>query len=134
MNAFDNVIDSAKSLALNGWLTDENNQNMSYMRKWSLRAYKRIGNLGFQHLQWIECQGWLGAIVLKIGKTTVIPPKCAICQFSKQERLPRPGKTIKVDKESEGILSADKLNPGDLVFSDQYESSLEEIVFYRYRL
>ena len=129
MHTFDNVICSAKSLALTGLINDENNQNLSYMRKWLLRAHQIIGHLSFQHLQWIGRQGWLGAIGLKIGKATVIPPKCVTCHFSKQERLPRPGKTIKVDKESEGILSADTLNPGDLVFSDQYESSLEVRVF-----
>ena len=98
LHAFDNVIDSDISLALTGWLTDENNQNLSYMRKWLLRALQRIFHLSFQHLQWIGRHGWLGAIGFKIGKTTVIPPKCATCQFAKQERLPRPGKTIKVDK------------------------------------
>ena len=65
-HAFDNVIDSSKSLALTGWLTDENNHNLSYMRKWLLRYHQIIGHLSFQHLQWIGLQDFLGAIGLKI--------------------------------------------------------------------
>ena len=37
--------------------------------------------------------------------------------------------TIKRDKEKEGILKKDKLNPGDLIFTDQYESSLGGRIF-----
>ena len=57
-----------------------------------------------------------------MGSTTVIPPKCAACQLGKQERTPKEGsKTIKAPG---GILKENKLEPGDLVFSDQYESPL----------
>lgn len=51
-------------------------------------------------------------------------PNCGTCLFSKQERRPKPGKVQKVDKKTLKALSKDKLQPGDLVFSDQYESSL----------
>ena len=95
------------------------------MRKWLLRDHQIIVHLSFQNLPWIGRQCWLGGIGLKIGKATFIPPKCATCQFAKQERLPGPGKTIKVDKESEGILISYILNHGDIVFSDQYERILE---------
>ena len=80
-----------------------------------------------QNLQWIGRQGWLGPIGEKMGSTTVDAPKCAACQFGKQERTPKAGATVKRDRE--GILKADMLEPGDLVFSDQFVSSLPGKVF-----
>ena len=61
---------------------------------------------------------------VKMGSTTVQPPKCAACQLGKQQRTPKNGsKTIK--SPSNGILKQNKLQPGYLVFSDQYKSLLE---------
>ena len=75
-------------------------------------------------MQWLGRKGFFGPIGEKFGSTTTCAPKCATCQFAKQERNPKPGKTIKVDETLKGILKKEKLQPGDLVFSDQYESSL----------
>jgi hypothetical protein len=58
-----------------------------------------------------------------MGSTTVEPPKCDSCQFGKQERTPKAG-TKSVTKE-DGFTKLIKLEPGDLVFSDQYELWLE---------
>jgi hypothetical protein len=60
-------------------------------------------------------------------------PMCAACQFGKQERLKTGGKTVWVDLKRDGILKQNKLEPGDLqlVFTDQYESSLPGRVFGR---
>jgi hypothetical protein len=63
----------------------------------------------------------------RMGSTTVIPPKCASCQYGKQHRKPTAGSTT--TKHNEGVLKKDKLDPGDLVFSDQYESYLPGRVF-----
>ena len=61
---------------------------------------------------------------VKMGSTTVQPGNCAACQLGKQQRTPKNGsKTIK--SPSDGILKQNKLQPGDLVFSDQYKSPLE---------
>jgi hypothetical protein len=57
-----------------------------------------------------------------MGSTTVLPPKCATCQLGKQERTPKQGTTLV--KEPGGALKMNKLEPGDLVFLDQYESPL----------
>ena len=48
-------------------------------------------------------------------------PKCAACWLGGQQRRPVEGKTMK--SHNDGILSANKLKPGDLVFSDQYVCS-----------
>ena len=90
-----------------------------------------LGHLSPQHLQWIGLKGFFGKIVDKFGSTTAFPTKFAICQFAKQKRNPKPGKTIKVDEALRGILKKEKLQPGDLVFSDQYESSLGGRIYSR---
>ena len=65
---------------------------------------------------------------VKMGSTTVQTPKCAACQIGKQQRIPKNGsKTIK--SPSDCILKQNKLQPGDLVFSDQYEYPLEGCQF-----
>ena len=65
---------------------------------------------------------------IKMGSATIQPPKCAACQLGKQERTPKNGsKTIK--SPSDCILKQNKLQPGDLVFSDQYESPLKVCQF-----
>jgi hypothetical protein len=58
----------------------------------------------------------------KMGSTTVLPPKCAACLLRKQEQTSKEGDTLV--KNPGGILKMDKLEPGNLVFSDQYESPL----------
>ena len=58
-----------------------------------------------------------------MGSTTVVPPKCESCQLGKEERAPKAG-TKSITKQN-GNLKSNKLEPGDLVFSDQYESRLK---------
>ena len=105
------------------------NQNLTYLQKVLLQQHFRLGHVGFQQLQWIGRQGILGKLGERMGKTSVHPPKCAACQFGKQDRNPKEGSTV--TKTNEGVLKADKLNPGDLVFADQYESRLPGRVFNR---
>jgi hypothetical protein len=57
-----------------------------------------------------------------MGSTTVQAPKCAASQLGKQERTPMDGSTLV--KGPGGVLKMNRLEPGDLVFSDQYESPL----------
>ena len=49
-------------------------------------------------------------------------PKCAACQFGKQGKTPTP--TKHGDQDSPGSLSIEKMEPGQLVFMDQYESRI----------
>jgi hypothetical protein len=57
-----------------------------------------------------------------MGSTTVLPLKCAAYQLGKKERTPKQGSTLVNDPG--GVLKLNKLEPGDLVFSDQYKSPL----------
>jgi hypothetical protein len=130
MRCYKDVMTTAETLDMT-CVTDEFNQNLTTLQKILLQWHWRLGHVGFQKLQWIGRQGWLGKIGEKFGQSSVHAPKCASCQFGKQERNPKAGSKIKVDTDREGILKADKLNPGDLIFSDQYVSSVPGRVFGR---
>ena len=71
-------------------------------------------------VKWLGRSGLFGPLGIKFGKDQVKIPKCAACQFGKQERNPKGGTTTK--KDPGGVLKKDKLEPGDLVFVDQFES------------
>ena len=73
-------------------------------------------------------QGLLGRMGEQFGKTTVKAPLCAACLYGKQERNPKKG-TTPIKKHKEGILKQNKLEPGELVFTDQYESRQPGRVF-----
>jgi hypothetical protein len=69
----------------------------------------------------------LGQLGEKMGSTSVHCPKCASCQYGKQERTSISGTSV--SKQREGITKAEKLEPGDLIFSDQYESRIGGKIF-----
>jgi hypothetical protein len=117
LRAYHDTMKTAESIAL-VCITDERNQNLSSRAKSLLRWHFKLGHLGFQRLQWIGRQGWLGKAGEYFGLSSVQAPKCAACQFGKQERLKTAGKTASVDTEREMILKQDKVLPGDLVFGD----------------
>jgi len=130
LRAYTNALATAESLAY-ACVSDERNQNLSHKAKTLLQWHFRLGHVGFQRLKWIGRQGWLGGVGERFGLSSVEAPKCAACQFGQQQRLKKEGKTTSVDTDREGILKKDKLEPGDLIFSDQYQSSLPGRVFGR---
>ncbi len=126
LHTFQDATKVAESL-LTSCVTDEMNQNLTSLQKLMLQWHFKLGHIGFQHLQWIARQGWLGKLAEKFGVSSVAPPKCAACQFGRQQCNPTAGSKTK--KENEGALSKNKLQPGDLVFSDQYESRVPGRIF-----
>ena len=128
LQCFNNAVETAEALALT-CVTDERNQNLTNLQKTLLQWHWKLGHLGFQNVQWIGRMGWLGSLGEKMGATSVDAPVCGSCQYGKQERTPKEGSTIHKDKERDGITKADKLEPGDLIFSDQYESRVPGKVF-----
>ena len=80
-------MDVAESMAT-VCITDEANQNLTNNQKNMLQWHWKLGHVGFQQLQWIGRQGWLGYHGKKFGNATVAPPKYASCQFGKQECTP----------------------------------------------
>lgn len=128
LQCFNNAVETAEALALT-CVTDERNQNLTNLQKTLLQWHFKLGHVGFQNLQWIGRMGWLGPRGEKMGATSVEAPICGSCQYGKQERTPKGGSTNTKDKERDGITKADKLEPGDLIFSDQYESRVPGKVF-----
>ncbi len=94
------------------------------MMKW----HWKLGHVGWKLLKEVGRRGILG----KVGEAFKEYDKivCHSCQGGKQGRTSTEGQTV--TRQKEGILSAEKLEPGDLVFSDQYESSIPER-FYNVR-
>ena len=126
---FTSALTTAKLMSMSGWVTDEHNRNLIMLQKYLLRWHHRLGHLGFQHLQWIGRKQWLGKLGEKIGKCNNPAPQCASCQFGIQDRTPKGGKKTVINKERSGVLKRDKLRPGQLVFTDQYESRIGGRVF-----
>ena len=120
--AYKDALSTAGALALSGCVSDEVNQNLTAAQKWLLRWHFRLGHIGFGNVQWLGRKEWLGPHGEKMGSAKLEAPKCAACQFGKQGKTPTP--THHSTKDSPGSLSKEKLNPGELVFSDQYESRL----------
>ena len=117
LQGFTDAMKTAKSLALEG-LTDSGNENLTPLQKLLLLWHNKWGHLGFQGTKWIGRCGIVGPLGVKMGSTKFIPPRCGSCQLGKQERSPN--KVSKTIHPPGGILKADKLDPGYLLFSDQY--------------
>jgi hypothetical protein len=120
VRAYKFALQSATALALNGCVTEESNQNLSPQQKILLKWHFRLGHLGFATTQWLGRNGMLGQFGEKMGAARLQAPKCAACQFGKQGRTPI--QTQHGDKDATGSLTKNKLEPGQLVFADQYES------------
>ncbi len=116
LRAYKETLKTAESLAM-VCLTDEANQNLSHAQKMLLKWHFKLGHIGFQHLQWIGRQGWLHKVGEHFGLSSILAPKCAACQFGKQQRNPKKGNIIKREQPP-GVLKKEKLEPGDLIFSD----------------
>ena len=50
-------------------------------------------------------------------------PKCPACQFGGQTNRPVPGSKQVVNRQRQGITSADRLYPGQLMFLDHFHST-----------
>ena len=122
MRAYNSAETTAQALALHGCVTEEQNQNLSTVAKLLLRYHFKLGHLGFHAVQWIGKQGFLGEKGKQMGQANFRSgfPKCAACLHGKQGRRPIPSKTTK--KQPTGALKRGQLMPGQLIFSDQYES------------
>ena len=90
LRGFNEAMKTAKSLALSV-LADDSNQNLTSHHKRLFTWHTRWGHLGVQHAQCIGHCGLLGPMVIKMGLTTVQPPKCAACQLGKQQQTPKNG-------------------------------------------
>ena len=91
--------------------------------KWN----RKLGHINMQHVQWLCRKGYLDSHGEKWGSSKVEIPRCSSCLLGKKKRCTTPG--TKLSKVNEVSLKKNMLKPGDLVFSDQYDSHLEGRVF-----
>ena len=122
LRAFKDAVATAETLALTGCITNETNQNLTMQQKNLLRWHFRLGHIGFAAVQWLGRSGLLGIKGETMGRANLQAPRCAACQFGKQGKTPTP--TKHATHEDTGSLSKEKLEPGQLIFMDQYESRL----------
>ena len=131
LQTFGSVCQSSEKLALLGNVTLEQNQNLTFSQKLLLKWHYKLGHVGFNVVKWIGRQGLFGKLGEKMGAESVGTStiKCSACQYGKQERNPKGGSKRVQFKDRDGVLKRNKLNPGDLVFTDQFESRLPGQVF-----
>ena len=121
IRAFHNVAQTAESLAMVGVL-DDSNGNLTPVQKVMYLWHTKWGHLGWQHVKWLGGTGSFGVSGYQMSTSDTSIIKCASCLLGKQERSSKGGSTVSTQRS--GILKQDELKPGDLVFSDQYESPL----------
>ena len=121
IRAFHNVAQTAESLAMVGVL-DDSNENLTPVQKVMYLWHTKWGHLGWQHVKWLGGTGSFGVSGYQMSTSDTSIIKCASCLLGKQERSSKGGSTVSVQRP--GVLKQDELKPGDLVFSDQYESPL----------
>ena len=126
LHCYKDALATAKTLAV-GCVTTEANQNLTSLQKELLKWHLKLDQIGFQWLKWLGRQDVLGATGKKFGRQSVSVPKCAACQYGKQDCNPKPG--VKQHKEHKASLKKEKLEPGNMVFTNQYESRLSGRVF-----
>jgi hypothetical protein len=88
------------------------------MLQWNFK----LGHVGFSTIKWLGRQGISGNLGKKMGQDQVNIPMCAACQIGNQEHNPKAGSMQVKDKSVEGALKRNKLEPGELLFSDKYAS------------
>lgn len=127
IRAYKDAMSTAHSL-FSGSLFDPDNGNLSSNQQRLLDWHCRWGHVNMSLCQWLGRTGILGRVGVDMGKTSVIAPHCTACHLAKQSRTPTAGTTTRPNHES-GTLSKDQLAPGDLIYTDQYESRLEGHIF-----
>ena len=86
------------SLSITRFVTIEYNQNPAHLENFLLQWHFKLGHTGFYKFQWIGRQFWMGKLGEKMGSNNVNIPKCAACQYGKQERNPKYGTSQSKDK------------------------------------
>ena len=70
----------------------------------------------------VHCKAWVARRESQTTSGVNRTSKMCACQYSKQHKLPLPRKFVRINKT--GALTKGVLKPGDIVFSDQYVSSV----------
>ncbi len=109
--------------ALQAFVEDDENKNLSLSQKLWYKFHCRLGHRGFKQVQFIARRGWLGARAKTMLSHTIDTPHCAACIMGKQGRTPSGNTNTKDNKE--GVLSKNVVVPGQIVYSDQFSTRLK---------
>ncbi len=122
MQTYRDAFNMAHALALSNCLTNECNQNLTATQKLLLWWHFRLGHAGFRLVQWLGKQGYFGTKGQFMGKARCDAPQCGTCNLGKQRKMPNPAKAVKDKKPGE--LKKNVLQPGQVIFSDQYQTNV----------
>jgi hypothetical protein len=109
---------AANALANSLNLTDSANKNLSRGQKRLLCWHHALIHVAFNTIRRVGKMGWLGTSGLELGDPQADPPLCGSCQYAKAKKRPTGAKTTQSNPTTEGAISKDKLEPGDLVSMD----------------
>ena len=118
--AYRDIVGSAETLAANLSVMDTLNQNLSHGQKDALKWHQRLGHIGFQWIQWLARNGFLGSAGNRMVSCEA--PLCAACQLARAQKRPTGSKHEQKhpgagDKIKEGVLF-----PGQAIATDQYQT------------
>ena len=120
---FKSIEDASSKLenSLYACVTDESNQNLTPSQKEALRWHWKLGHVSMQVVNWLGNQGLLGRLSQRLSKLSDCP-KCGTCQYGKQTRKPTGTTHTKVRPDKDGGIIKDKLEPGDEIAVDQFNT------------
>ena len=110
LTSYKDATKSAELFALCACSTDQNNNNLVYLQKHLLKWHYHKGNLGFQNIQWISRKNDYENVLLSLAEI--------ISYLQSVYRTPNKGATMCKYKNRGGVLTAQKLQYGDIIFVD----------------
>ena len=102
-------------------VTSEANQNLSPTQKETLRWHFRLGHPPMALLCWLARRNLLGPLSKRIARTQDCP-MCGTCQYGKQTRKSEGTTKSTVRPNKIGGVIEGKLEPGDEIAADQFET------------
>ena len=109
-----------KALASAVCVTNEANQKLTPLHQYLLRWNFRLGNIGFQHVQWLIHTGHLKVQGNSKAVANYYTPKCAACEFGKGHCKTNKVNTNNKNPMKEQDLNKDNILLGKMVSEDHY--------------
>ena len=106
-------------------LLESRNINLDDPSKELLGWHYKLVHVSMKRIQWMMRQGLLATterakrLHTRAAQLTILP-LCVACQFAKQRRRPKPGKTHTVLRDQVDKLKTETLFPGQMVSVDHY--------------
>jgi len=92
------------------------------MQKLILQWHFKLGHAGFGLVMWLGKHGYLGTRGTHMANTKGETIKCGTCNLGKQQKTANPAKHV--ENKNLGELKKDALQPGQVIFSDQYQMNI----------